>query len=86
MAKRLNKNQKRLYEALKAISVGVLLMEDALNNVEDMTKEEIQLVISAFEEKITEFDIRQIAQEAYDFEGYAQNIISSIDEIINYKE
>ena len=79
MAKKMNKNQKSLYKALEVISNGVLFLEDALSIVEKMTKQEVKDVIERFSDEITEFDERELYQNAYDFEGYTQEVLSKIN-------
>lgn len=78
MAKRFNENQKVLYRALETISVGILYLEDAVSRVDKMSKEEINLVISKFEDKIDEFDIKGMYSDSYNLEAYAQDVITNI--------
>lgn len=79
MAKRFNSNQKILYKALETISTGILYLEDAVNVVDKMSKEEIDSVIGKFEDKIDEFNLKDIYSDAYNLETYAQDIISGIE-------
>lgn len=86
MAKRFNENQKVLYKALETISNGVLSLEDTVDRVNKMSREEVELVIAKFEDKITEFNLKDIEQDAYNFEGYAVDIITTIGSIMEDEE
>lgn len=79
---RLNKNQQTLYRALETIAIGVLTMADSNSCVQEMTEEEVKLVIAKFEDKVTKFNLRDLSQDAYNFDGYAQNLILKMSEII----
>jgi len=79
----MNKNQRVLYNALIALSNGVLVLEDALNISDILTKNEIQEVVNKFSNKIVEFNIKELFQDSYCYETYANTILTNIAEKLN---
>ncbi|TCU72910.1 hypothetical protein EV204_105246 [Tissierella praeacuta] len=71
--------QEGLYEALEVIANGVLSLEDMIGGpIERLTKEEVQEVVNKFSDEITEFDRDEMALDAYDFQRYAESILSDV--------
>ncbi len=79
----MNENQERLLDALAAINNSILTLENAQNIIENMSKKEVQQVVDKFSEIYIEFDEKDLHDDAYNFEGYANHIITGIVEKLN---
>ena len=79
----MNKNQRTLLKALETITNSLLFLEDAQGIVEKMTEKEVNEVIAKFSDKTTEFNKESLYQDSYNFEGYANSIISAVVEKIS---
>lgn len=82
----MNKNQRALYKSLEVIACATLTLEGVQEVAEQLTKDQIQEVIDKFTDKITEFDIKGLFNDTYNYETYANSILTEIAERleINY--
>ncbi len=74
----MNLNQKILYAALEIIANSNMRLDDAVGIAKEMTKDEVQQVINKFENIITEFDVKYMYENSYNFEYYASRIIDDV--------
>jgi len=82
----LNKNQRELLKTLEIIANSTMALSDSENITKSLSKEQLQEVIEKYSDKITDFDIKDLQQEAYNYEASANAILFQIEERLEMED
>jgi hypothetical protein len=71
--------QMRVFNSMESLANAIMTIEEGEDAVKILSKEELQEVINHFSKTITEFDLSELYDTAYNYDPVGNGLLSAIE-------